>query len=150
MLARAVKAGVISQAEADKAKAERVPLARLEFPKLAPHLAEAELARDPKLSVHKLTLDRTLQASLEDLATEQARLQGDKLSAAILVADHTTGEILAHVGSAGYLDASRQGAVDMVTAVRSPGSALKPFIYGLSFEAFAINGQRIRSLPLSA
>ena len=58
-----------------------------------------------------------------------------KLSAAILVADHATGEILAHVGSAGYLDATRQGAVDMVTAIRSPGSTLKPFIYGLGFEA---------------
>ena len=83
----------------------------------------------------KLTLDRNLQASLEDLATEQARLLGDKVSAAIVVADHQTGEILAQVGSAGYMDASRQGAVDMATAVRSPGSTLKPFIYGLAFEA---------------
>ncbi len=60
---------------------------------------------------------------------------GDKVSAAVVVADHQTGEILAQVGSAGYMDASRQGAVDMATAVRSPGSTLKPFIYGLAFEA---------------
>ena len=44
---RAVAAGVISPAEAAKAKAERVPLARLEFPKLAPHLAETEVAAQP-------------------------------------------------------------------------------------------------------
>ena len=135
VLSRAVETGAISAAEADKAKAERVPLARFEFPKLAPHLTDSERTRDPSLSVHKLTIDRRLQAALEDLATEQARLQGEKLSAAIIVADHTTGEILAHVGSPGYLDARRQGAVDMTAAVRSPGSALKPFIYGLSFEA---------------
>ncbi len=135
VLDRAVAAHVITAAEADKAKAEPVPLARLEFPKLAPHLTETEVAAHPDQSIIKLTLDRTLQASLEDLATEQARLQGEKLSAAILVADHTTGEILARVGSAGYMDASRLGAVDMVSAVRSPGSTLKPFIYGLSFEA---------------
>ena len=135
VLSRAAAAKVITVAEAEKAKAERVPLARLEFPKLAPHLAEDEVARDPNANVHKLTIDRTLQASLETLAKEQARLQGDKLSAAILVADHSTGEILAHVGSAGYLDSTRMGAIDMTTAVRSPGSTLKPFIYGLSFEA---------------
>ncbi|NOT71174.1 MAG: penicillin-binding protein 1C [Hyphomicrobium sp.] len=135
VLDRAVVAGAISQAEADKAKAERVPLARLEFPKLAPHLTETEIAAHPDQKTIKLTLDAKLQASLEKLATEQARLQGEKLSAAILVADHATGEILAHIGSAGYMDATRLGAVDMVSAIRSPGSTLKPFIYGLSFEA---------------
>ena len=83
----------------------------------------------------KLTLSRGLQASLEDLAAKQAALNGEKLSAAIVVADHATGEILAHVGSAGYLESERQGANDMATAIRSPGSTLKPVIYGLAFEA---------------
>src|SRR5262249_45452180 len=41
----------------------------------------------------------------------------------------------AHVGSPGYLDEDRRGAVDMTGAVRSPGSTLKPLIYGLAFEA---------------
>lgn len=131
----AVSAGAITIAEAERAKSERVPLARIEFPKLAPHLTEAEVARDTAQSVHRLTLDRTLQASLESLANQQARIQGEKLSAAIVVADHSTGEILAQVGSSDYLDRSRLGAVDMTTAIRSPGSTLKPFIYGLSFEA---------------
>jgi penicillin-binding protein 1C len=135
VLARAVVAGAITKAEADKAKSERVPLARIAFPQLAPHVTETEVAAHPDQTLIKLTLDAKLQASLEKLATEQAKLQGEKLSAAIVVADHATGEILAHVGSAGYMDASRQGAVDMVTAVRSPGSTLKPFIYGLSFES---------------
>jgi penicillin-binding protein 1C len=135
VLARAVVAGVISKAEAEKAKSERVPLARIEFPKLAPHLTETEVTAHADQPVIKLTLDAKLQASLEKLAGEQARLQGEKLSAAIIVADHATGEILAEVGSAGYMDSSRLGAVDMANAVRSPGSTLKPFIYGLSFEA---------------
>ena len=51
------------------------------------------------------------------------------------MADHRTGEILASVGSAGLLDSTRNGFVDMTLAVRSPGSALKPFIYALAFEA---------------
>lgn len=135
VLAAAVEAGVISEAEAGKAREEAVPAARKEFPKLAPHLADAEVAAHPGQAIHRLTLDRDLQASLETLASRHAALNGDKLSAAIVVADHTTGEILAQVGSAGYLDSGRQGAVDMATAIRSPGSALKPFIYGLAFEA---------------
>lgn len=135
VLDTAVAAGAITEAEAERAKTERVPLARIAFPMLAPHLTESEVARDPKALVHRLTLDRNLQASLEDLAARQTQIQGEKLSAAIVVADHQTGEILAQVGSSDYLDASRQGAVDMTTAVRSPGSTLKPFIYGLSFEA---------------
>jgi penicillin-binding protein 1C len=44
------------------------------------------------------------------------------------------GEILGEVGSADYFDASRSGWIDMTRAVRSPGSTLKPFIYGLAFE----------------
>ena len=44
------------------------------------------------------------------------------------------GEVLARVGSAGYFEDQRAGQVDMTNAVRSPGSTLKPFIYGLGFE----------------
>jgi penicillin-binding protein 1C len=134
VLERAVAAGVITAAEAARAQLEPVPTARRDFPKLAPHLAEAELARDPARSVHRLTLDRDVQAALEALAAEQTKLLGARLSAAILALDHTTGQVVAYVGSAGYLDDDRFGAVDMVQAVRSPGSALKPVIYGLAFE----------------
>jgi penicillin-binding protein 1C len=135
VLARAAGAGVISQAEATRAKLEPVPIARRDFPKLAPHLAETEVAAAPAKTVHRLTLDRDVQAALENLAEEQTKFLGQKLSAAILAVDHTTGEVIAHVGSAGYLDDARWGAIDMATAVRSPGSTLKPFIYGLAFEA---------------
>jgi len=134
VLDRAVEAKVIAFAEAERAKREPVPTLRREFPKLAPHLAEAEVKRDPAARQHRLTIDRDLQSQLETLASDQVRALGSKLSAAILVADHRTGEILAHVGSAGYFDSPRLGAIDMTRAVRSPGSTLKPFIYGLAFE----------------
>lgn len=134
VLDRAVSRGVITVAEARQAKSEPMPRARAEFPKLAPHLAEAEVARKPDAPVHRLTLDRDLQAGLETLARTHARSMGPQLSAGVIVADHTTGEVLAWVGSSDYFDDSRQGAVDMGSAVRSPGSTLKPFIYGLAFE----------------
>ncbi|WP_291167865.1 penicillin-binding protein 1C [Hyphomicrobium sp.] len=135
VLTRAAAAKVITVAEAERAKAERIPSIRYAFPMFAPHLAEAEVAARPTENVIKLTLERNLQGNLERLAVEHARTIGDNVSTAIIVADHQTGEILAEVGSADYMDRTRHGAVDMATAVRSPGSTLKPFIYGLAFEA---------------
>jgi penicillin-binding protein 1C len=135
VLERVAGAGVISSAEAQRAHLEPMPQGRRAFPKLAPHLAEAEVMAQPAKTVHRLTIDRGVQRALETLAEEQTKLLGQKLSAAILAVDHRTGEVIAHVGSPGYLDDARFGAIDMATAVRSPGSTLKPFIYGLAFEA---------------
>lgn len=134
VLARAVEEGVISAEEARGAMSEAVPRVRREFGKLAPHLAEAEVARLPDRRIHRLTIDRDVQTALERLAQEHAEMQGARLSSAVLAVDHTTGHVIAYVGSSDYFDATRLGAVDMVQAVRSPGSTLKPIIYGLAFE----------------
>ena len=135
VIVRALAAHVIDAAEAARARAEPVPTARKPFPQLAPHLSEEEVAANPGVAIHRLTLDRALQASLEDLARNAAATLGPRLSLAIVVADHTTGEVLAQVGAPDYLDAKRFGPIDMANVVRSPGSTLKPLIYGLAFEA---------------
>ena len=131
---RALKARVIDEGDALAAKAGPVPERRRPFPMLAAHLAQAEVARAPAQRSHTLTVDRDRQAALEALARARAAQLGPRHSVAILALDHATGEVLAHVGSAGFLDARRFGQIDMTRAVRSPGSALKPFIYGLAFE----------------
>ncbi|MGQ0671546.1 MAG: penicillin-binding protein 1C [Hyphomicrobium sp.] len=143
VLRQAVAAGVISEAEAEHARAEAIPTVRREFPKLAPHLSEAEIARDAKQPVHRLTLDRELQSAMELLVAEQTELLGPRLSAALIAADHTTGEVIAYVGSPGYFESARFGAIDMVDAVRSPGSTLKPLIYGLGFEQGIIHPETL-------
>ncbi|MEZ5775624.1 MAG: penicillin-binding protein 1C [Hyphomicrobiaceae bacterium] len=135
VLARVEAAGVISPAEAERARAEPVPRARRPFPRIAAHLAETEVAGDREGAIHRLTIDRDFQVALESLAAERVRPLGGRISVAIIAIDNATGEVLAHVGSPGYLDDRRFGMVDMVGAVRSPGSTLKPFIYGLAFEA---------------
>jgi penicillin-binding protein 1C len=134
VLARARRAGVISTSEEELASAEPVPVQRRAFPALAPHASEEALRANPDTRVIRLTLDGKLQASLEGLAHDGASKIGPKLSAAILVIDNATGAVLAHVGTADYLSQERAGAIDMTQAVRSPGSALKPFIYALAFE----------------
>jgi len=68
------------------------------------------------------------------LRANRARTLGPEISVAIVAVDNATGEVLARVASSDYFDNSRAGQVDMTQALRSPGSALKPFIYGLAFE----------------
>ena len=134
VLDRAVARGLLNAAEARAAKAEDVPAARRPFPILAAHATEAAVAERPDAKVHRLAIDGRLQASLETLVRERLEPMNAQLSAAILVIDNDSGEVRAHVGSAGYLARDRAGAVDMTAALRSPGSALKPFIYALAFE----------------
>ena len=134
VLARMLAAGVISSEDAARAMAERVPVARREFPMRAPHLADAEVAAHPSRTVHRLTLDYVAQANIEALVRDYAATLGYRQSAAVVVVDHRTGEVIVHVGSPGLLDEGRFGAVDMAVALRSPGSTLKPIIYGLAFE----------------
>ncbi len=135
VLERALGAGVITAIEARRARNEPVPTRRREFPKAAPHLAEQEVARrQPDTLEIRLTIDRDLQLNLQRLARDHARRRGKRISAALMVVEHATGQVLAHVGSSDYFDAARLGAIDMSVAVRSPGSTLKPLIYGLGFE----------------
>ncbi len=134
VLARAAARGIITAAEAESARADAVPVARLPFPMLAAHAAEEAVAADPNAHALKLSIDARLQSKMEDLAQRGATHLGRGLSAAIVVIDNASGEIRARVGGAGYFDAARGGAIDMSRAPRSPGSALKPFIYALAFE----------------
>ena len=134
VLDRVVALGLIRADEAAAAKREPVPGARKPMPQLAAHAAEEAVAADPKAKVIKLSIDARLQAKLEALARASVARLGPKLSAAIVVIDNARGEIRARVGAADFNDESRSGAVDMSRARRSPGSALKPFIYALAFE----------------
>ncbi len=134
VLDRVAAAGVVALDEIARARQEPVPDGRKPMPMLAPHAADAVVAAAPDRGFHRLTIEATLQNNLEELARERARALGPDISVAILAVDHATGEVLARVASADYFDARRAGQVDMTAAVRSPGSTLKPFIYGLGFE----------------
>ena len=124
--------------EIAQAKAEPVPSGRRPMPMLAPHAADRAIAKARRGSEVRLTIDAGLQKSLEELARERSRALATTLGAgvslALLVVENATGEIEASVGSPGYFDERRAGQVDMTEALRSPGSTLKPFIYGLGFE----------------
>lgn len=132
VLVRMAKAGVIPMSAAQSDQLDPAPLGRHPMPQLAPHMADRAIAEGAQRV--DLTLDATLQKSIEALVTRHVARLDPRLSMAVILADHTTGEILASVGSPNYTDTLRQGFVDMTQAQRSPGSTLKPFVYGLAFD----------------
>jgi penicillin-binding protein 1C len=134
VLDRMVEEGRVSKEDAAQAKAVPVQGLRKPMPILAPHSADSARATVKDAPVIQLTLDSNLQKVLEPLARDRAMALGANISVGIIVVDNASGDVLARVGSAGYFDDSRAGQVDMTRAVRSPGSTLKPFIYGLAFE----------------
>jgi penicillin-binding protein 1C len=134
VLDRMVEVGVVSDADATLAKSAPVPRIRKPFPILAPHSADQARLSIRDMPVVGLTLDAGLQLALENLARDRAIALGPNISVAILAVDNASGDVLARVGSPDYFDDKRAGQVDMTRAVRSPGSTLKPFIYGLAFE----------------
>jgi penicillin-binding protein 1C len=134
VLDRMVEQGVVSPDDAAQARAIAVPRLRKPMPILAPHSADQAVANVKDTPVIALTLDSSLQKVLEALARDRALALGPDISVAIVAVDNESGDVLAHVGSPDYFDERRAGQVDMTRAVRSPGSTLKPFIYGLAFE----------------
>jgi len=134
VLDRMVEDHRISEEDAIQARAVAVPRLRKPMPILAPHSSDAALATVRDTPVVRLTLESSLQKTLEALARDRAIAQGANISVGIIAVDNESGDVLARVGSSDYFDARRAGQVDMTRAVRSPGSTLKPFIYGLAFE----------------
>ena len=120
------------------AKAEMVPTGRRPMPMLAAHAADRAIGEGSPNNEVRLTIDADLQKSLEELARERARglalTLGPDVSLAMLVVDNKNGAVVARVGSPDYFDTRRAGQLDLTRTLRSPGSTLKPFIYGLGFE----------------
>ena len=133
VLQRALEDGLIDADQVAAARTEIVPTMRRPFPALAPHMSD-RVRTEETAQIHHLTLSRSRQEPMEKLAADVVQGQGDRLQVAIVVADHRSGEILASVGSAAFQADARAGFIDMTRAIRSPGSTLKPLVYGLAFD----------------
>jgi penicillin-binding protein 1C len=143
VLDRIVDSSLVWAGEVAQARQVAVAPGRRPMPALAPHAADQAILAAPDRRLHRLTIDAPLQYKLEELARERAVAMGPEISVAILVVDNASGEVLARVASSDYFDATRAGQVDLSQALRSPGSALKPFIYGIGFEDGAIHPETL-------
>nr|WP_252866390.1 transglycosylase domain-containing protein [Wohlfahrtiimonas chitiniclastica] len=133
VLARLADFGEISPTDALRYQQEPINYAPSSTQFSAPLLAENLKQQSDQHVIHT-TLDGQLQRKIESLLHSQSKTWPDKASGAVLVVNNHTHSIAAYVGSADLFNAERFGYVDMVTAIRSPGSTLKPFAYGMAMD----------------
>lgn len=133
VLERMVTQGVWSEQQVKESRQEPVWLAPRQMPQLAPLFSRMMLSisRDNKIVT---TLDASLQRQLEELAMNWKSRLPPRSSLAMIVVDHTNMKVRGWVGSVDINDDSRFSHVDMVSAIRSPGSVLKPFVYGMALD----------------
>ncbi|EAW6549176.1 peptidoglycan glycosyltransferase PbpC, partial [Salmonella enterica] len=133
VLDRMAAQGVWPAETVRESREEPVWLAPRQMPQLAPLFARMMLSKSQSDKI-VTTLDAGLQRQLEDLARAWKGRLPARSSLAMIVVDHTDMSVRGWVGSVDLNDDSRFGHVDMVTAIRSPGSVLKPFVYGLALD----------------
>ena len=112
-------------------------------PMSAPLLARRLKRACPKCEKITSLIDFEMQQQLEELVADYASPLADGLSVAMMVMENSTGAVRSYIGSAGFLDDRRSGHVDMISAIRSPGSTLKPFLYGLAIDRGIVHSQSL-------
>ncbi|MCF5243097.1 peptidoglycan glycosyltransferase PbpC [Pseudomonas syringae] len=142
VLRRLAEFQVWPQGSVDEALEEPLWLAPRQEPSLAPLLAR-RLNRPNSPPLIRTTLDAPLQRRMEDLLMGWRARLPERTSAAILVVEAENMAVRAYVGSVDISDVKRFGHVDMVTALRSPGSTLKPFLYGMAMDAGLIHSESL-------
>jgi len=143
VLERMVALGVWSREDVDDARMEGVVTRALQPPLHAALLAQRLRAGEPRAARIESTLDIGLQRTLEERVSSYFSQLPERTSAALLVVDNRTLEARAYVGSVAFGDKQRLGHVDMVQAWRSPGSTLKPFLYGMALDDGLIHSESL-------
>lgn len=142
VLRRLAEYRVWPQTAVSEALQEPLLLAPRLEPSLAPLLAR-RLNRPGSPPLIRTTIDVGLQRRLEDLLLGWRARLPDHTSAAIVVVETENMAVRAYLGSVDINDARRFGHVDMITAMRSPGSTLKPFLYGMAMDAGLIHSESL-------
>jgi penicillin-binding protein 1C len=156
VLDRMVEQGVWSAADVADAKIENVVAPPLRSHWLAPLAAQRLKASAPRSApgaspgVLVSTLNPEFQTVVEHMLQDRVDALPPHVSMAVLVMDNDTMEIKAYAGSADFTDDSRASHVDMVRGVRSPGSTLKPFLYGMALDDGLVHSESLMmDVPMS-
>ncbi len=130
---------------------EPVPDKRYSFPVLAPHLARRLVNENKDKKIIKSTIDSEIQKKTEKAVkdySEFLKLSGIN-NTAVLIINNKNYEVTAYAGSQDFYDFKNNGQVDGITAKRSPGSLLKPFLYAKVIdEGIAAPQSKIPDVPL--
>lgn len=128
------EAGFFDKATLMAAQDEPLPGQRFALPRYLPHLAYRLKRLLPQQKKIETTVQISLQNKIQHLASQALNIYPSGVNIAVLVVHHPTHNVLAYLGSVDFFSVPRQGQIDYIRALRSPGSTLKPFIYGLGFE----------------
>jgi penicillin-binding protein 1C len=140
VLHRAFERGALDARALHESLAQPAPHRRLALPRLAPHLGQHLASANSSARTIRTTIRREIQATTDRLAADERALAGDQADIAIIVVDNRKGAVVAWHGGD---PAGRHGHVDLLRARRSPGSTLKPFIYGIAFDDGAAHPETV-------
>lgn len=140
VLRRMLELGMISLEQFVDADTHFPTIARTERFDIAPHFAELARSRRPRGG--QTVLRRDIQIDVNRLATNHCRSLPTDTDAAVVVIDIASGDVVALVGGTRANDALT-GRVNGATARRSPGSALKPFIYAAAMDAGLLDANTV-------
>jgi penicillin-binding protein 1C len=126
---------LFTAAEISDALDEPLTARRNDAPKLAPHLS-LKLKRSATSEIIRTPIDLQMQLKSEKIVGDYVRnLYALNIrNAAVIVVDNKTHEVVTYIGSADFNAVRDGGQVNGASAIRQPGSALKPLIYGLCFD----------------
>ena len=133
--------GAISEARSQEALEDPIPTARATLPFHAPRLARHLVQVYDEENRIQTFIDPTLQSFIEDLSLQVTASMDDGGDVAIMVVENAKGRVIAYSGGADFWGPA--GQVDLARSLRSPGSALKPFIYGMAFEDLALHPETV-------
>jgi penicillin-binding protein 1C len=149
VLTRVFAEGVIDAATYRAALKDASPDDRLPALNDAPHLALRMRLSAPGELIIRTNIDADLQSRIQSMIARSQTALEPGAGIAVLVVENAERRVRAYLGSADFFDAQRYGQNDMVRAIRSPGSTLKPFIYGMAFEDLIVHPDTIvKDVPM--
>jgi len=127
--------GYITSKEKERALNLPVNVSLKKYPFKVPHFTRFMMSRSNEVNI-RTTLDPDIQYYSEELLKRQIDVYKDLgiSNGAIVVIENSTGKLRAMVGSKDYFDNESSGQINGTLINRSPGSALKPFVYALAFD----------------
>ncbi|HTQ27287.1 MAG TPA: penicillin-binding protein 1C, partial [Puia sp.] len=134
---------VFTKKEIEDALAEPLHATRGSVPQLVPQLAYKLKKQGADLIRTHIALNTQLK--LEKLVDDYARFLRIKniRNAAVIVIDNNTHQVISYIGSANFSDTLDAGQVNGASAIRQPGSTLKPLLYGLCIDAGFLTPRRL-------
>ena len=150
VLKRLARFGIWPEEVVQDARLESVIPVFDPHPVLAPLLCKRLVLARPNQAVIASCIDANLQQHLEQRVRAYVQSFSEKTSAAVLVMDNRGLQVRASIGTADFGSSRRCGYIDMTRALRSPGSTLKPFVYGLAMDRGLIHAQSLLfDVPMS-